>query len=275
MLLGMAGTRNFLAASRLLRATGRSPIDAVAAGTFKPAEHVKYACLAEAACAEHHLGHDDLAYAGGLLYDFLLALAAPDAKAAMSGVKPLPPELVTKTWDDGLRTALVAGHLARRSSEFPSQKYAFTAALMHGFGKILLACLHPAAPADQGKWGPLSEDARATREIQAYGLQHEELGSLAVAFYSPLKAVEKAIRYQCEPYTLRLAEPNVYKLASLLSLAKVLSAKDKVPSGDAILADPFLGLRARELGLKGKAIDEAVKKASESSGKEKDKGKEK
>lgn len=192
-LLGKTPVRNLVGCMRIARlSAGRLPTKTGATPTLSPREQLKYALMAEDDCDARDIPGPNLAYAAGLHYDWICALAAA-AKA--------PPEVVAvvaEAFAEALQLARLAFRLGRRLKVFKHGDQAYAAALLLPLGNPLMAAMYPKSIGG-GSWAQCVTDAAAARapwalehfEARRFKTSRAELGGLLM---SALGLIEGDVR---------------------------------------------------------------------------------
>ena len=241
-LLGMIGSRNFILALRLAKAsTGFFPVTAEGSMDFKPTDHLRYCMEMEELALRNNIEYGETLFAAAHLYDWLNALAKK------GNYKKLEP-FIQQSWKHARNTAIVAHALGKRVKNLSFQKYAGAAGLLHNGGKILIALataegadgaasyLSELEKAEKQSWKFTSEQ-EILREKALYSVQYEELSAMILLQYRVFKDLERSIRYHNEPYFLKSVDKNSYQLACTINLASLMAKSWKTPADD---KDPLL-----------------------------------
>ncbi|MBI3544924.1 MAG: HDOD domain-containing protein [Deltaproteobacteria bacterium] len=276
-LFGMSRTRDFICALQILRQIGgRHPsADKNGRSTLKPAEYVKFAQRTEELVSARLLKYPDTAYAAGLLFDRLLAIARENFGDPDGFV-----DYAAEIHKHGVRTALVAIELAKAMKAtgsplhgtFGSSKYLFAACLIHDAGKLVLELLYPktkpnayAAFRQAVAEKPVSRAIRHFVEQSLFGYSHEHYSAQLAQHFQLFRPVERALLFHHDPYGARAAGKETHQLALLLAVASNVATTFRVPRDT---ADPifnaWLTPEVKELSLARSALLAVVQKVSES-----------
>lgn len=226
-LLGKQASRNLVACIQLNRVQGTLPRKPKDAFTAKPQEQLKYALAAEEYCTSREYAGSDMAFLGGLQFDFILsalirAKASRDTQAA-----------VATQWTESLKSAGFAYEIASRiQGGFKHNDKVFPAALSIGVGKILQIAHYPK---DQGQssYGAFLAEMDKLKFGKFYSLlkeetkfehAHWEWASLFATYFRFLEPIEKAVYFYLKPYELKKLYPDLYKVASVLHLAQGMAS---------------------------------------------------
>ncbi len=226
-LLGKQASRNLIACIQLNRIQGSLPRKAKDSFTAKPQEQLKYALAAEEYCTSREYASSDMAFLGGLQFDFLLAnlvraKASRDTQAA-----------IATQWTESLKTAGYAYEIASKiSGGFNQNDKVFPAALSIGIGKVLQIAHYPKEQGQSSYGAFVSEIDKlktgkyfaALKEESKFEFAHWEWGSLFANFFRFLEPIEKAVYFYQKPYELKKLYPDLYKVASILHLAQGMSS---------------------------------------------------
>ncbi len=118
--------------------------------------------------------------------------------------------------------------LGEKAKEIKTGKYLFAAGLLLPIGKVLMTCLFPKTGtgntwpdflAEVDRAGDRRFDYLRFLEPKKFPTTHAELSSLFVNFGGILRVIEKALYFYQDPEPLKKASPDLYNLATLLSLA--------------------------------------------------------
>lgn len=224
--------------------------------TVVPSAVMPYALAAETYCQDKGWVHPDHAFSAGLHYDWLAALlkkrsAPPDEKAALDAA-----------FKEGIATGGMAYELGQRVGKVQHGKFLFATGLLLPIGKALMASVFPSSLGERA-WakfaksvdlaGELAFDQLRYTEHRTFPITHPELSSLVVNFGALLRVAEKSIFFYHEPYQLKKLDPDLFQLASLLSVsARMVRSKDRIP--------PFE--RFHEIWLRANGLDEVKLKAA-------------
>jgi hypothetical protein len=234
-LLGMLGTRNLILALRCHRvAEGSFPIDAEGRVEITPSNLLKRALSVEEAFTRNRLEYSETAYACALAYDLgdmLLAKVLP-AKSAQP--------FVQKTWERGLRTALIAARLSAFVPGFPvPAKQVLAAGFFTQHGRLLMARRFPDGKMAYPDFCEEIEGVReatpiaqALHERKTYGASQEELGAHALRYMRLFPELLQPVRYFREPYCLKGIDRESYRFALLLWLASAMARSWKIPNDE-------------------------------------------
>ena len=222
-LLGKTGTRNAVIALRLARILGtglpKTETDVITLDTPKLLRH---AIEAEDFSVDNRIAHSEMSFAGGLLYDWLQALA-PLNKQLPKTAGPYLEEI----WKQSFKTAQLAYHIGSALKTFKYQNYAFASGLALQSGRYMMMAIFPAWPEflEEMKEAKMDElqPLFLLKERKTFGLTHSELSSLIISFFAPLKPMEKAVAFYQEPYLLRMAHPDLFRLSVVLSVSHRLA----------------------------------------------------
>jgi len=265
MLLGKDATRNAIVCLRLMRLTGlglpKTDTDPV---MFDAQKSLKRALTIEEFSFEKRLAHAASNYVGGLVHDWLAALAASNKDIPKSSGQYLE-----ELWKPSFRCAQLAYHLGSALKTFKYQSYAFAAGLALPLGKYLMSTIFTQAPlwtdfiADNKKKEILEWSSHwRLLEQKTFPITHNEIASLLFSFFKPLREVEKSAFYYQEPYLIRTVHPDLFKLAVILSVAERLSYlgpdQRKVTKVPSVLLSPAQNKWLREIGIQSKSVEAAV-----------------
>lgn len=237
-LLGMIGSRNFILALRLAKAsTGSFPATAEGSIDFKPSDHLRYCLDMEEMALRNNIEYGETLFAAAYLYDWLTAIAKK------GNYKRLEP-FMQQSWKQSRNTAMIAHALGKKVKNLSFQKYAGAAGLMHNIGKILLAIatsegassgganyLNELEKADKQGWKWNGEQG-IVMEKSLYGIQYEELSAMALLQFRVFKDLERSIRYHNEPFFLKTVDKNSYQLACIINLASLMAKSWKAPADE-------------------------------------------
>lgn len=226
-LLGKQASRNLITCIQLNRIQETLPRKAKDSFTAKPTEQLKHALSAEEYCTSREYASSEIAFLGGLQFDFILAVfirvkASRDTQAA-----------VANQWTESLKSAGFAYEIASRiSGGFAHNDKVFAAALSIGVGKVLQIAHNPKEQGDTsyGKFVAEIEKLKhgkffaLLKEETKFEHPHWEWGALFAIFFRFLLPVEKAICFYMKPYELKKLYPDQYKIACILHLAQGMAS---------------------------------------------------
>ncbi len=223
--LGMEGARDFLLSVQASRQVlGVHPFAAPDGSLgWEPAERLKFARRAQAAAAQLPGENASLAYAGGLLFDWL-ALLRPARELGDS---------LEAVFDEGLKAAQIATALARRLTE-------------PDYPRLERRCTELAVP-------------RVAFEFvvrRRFGTDAATLAALACAASGRRDAV-RALLLSERPYLLRSGPRDAYLLAATLRLASNMARRPaRVDSEHAPEIARWKGLELREYPMPAAEVAE-------------------
>ena len=269
-LLGKQGTRNALISLRLNRVLGTGiPDREDQAFTLDPQATLKRALEAEEFTLEKRMAHSEMSFVGGLLYDWLTALATQN-----KGIPKTASSYLDELWAQSHRTAQLVYHIGAVLKSFKYQQFAFAAGLTLSLGRYMMVVLFSSTKS----WADFLEEMKEenldefhplfiARERKTFSMTHAELSALLASFYSPLKPIEKALCYYQEPVMLATAHPDLYRLSVILSIAHRLSSlgheKCKIANSSAELLTRSQLRWAKEIGITDSILLTAIKQTQE------------
>ena len=260
-LLGKAPVRNLVACAHVERILGSmDPLGADQKIVVTPAKLIPFALEAERICQDNGWMSHEAAFCAGLHFDWLAA--AIKKRNGTADEKSAP----AAAFKEGLATAKTAYELGQRLRQFELGKHLFAAGLLLPVGKPVMACLFPKSAGDRSWSSFVHQCERAGDhvfdyyqfvEARRFPATHAELGSLLVNFGAILRKLEKSIQFHIDPERLRRADPELYQLASLLSVSvRMTRSGDKKP-----VLDPF-----QERWLQANRIDSGALSAKKAGG---------
>lgn len=229
VLLGPVITRNAVlaiwlgrhSAQGLPRKAGSAPFVLV------PRTQLRYALLAQEYCEENLIPEPQLAYLGGLCFDWVSLLIDRKGGAARTEKRYLE-----ETWPQAVQASRVAFELASIPSHLKLSRHAFAACLLVHLGQVLMALSFPKDNALPG-WkeflrhcglhGSRADAAQTLLEPRAFAFTHAEAGALCALQLSQLAPTAAAIRFYREPYLLRSSDREAFGLGAVLSAALTLA----------------------------------------------------
>jgi hypothetical protein len=233
-LLGMIGSRNFLLSLRVARGVhGQFPRDKENKIEITPSETIKLAINTEELCLRQKIDYPETAFAAAYHFDWMRAVLKKNSLE-----KPLETHFA-EVWKDAIRTATVAYGLAERCKNFGPIKYAYAAGMLSKLGKITIAA-ETRESSGSDSWIGYQEHLSKMSFKSAYAryfLEEEKFktgfaahSALLIRFAGVFSEIERAIFYMHEPYYLRNADPNLYKLALVLNMAHRMGHDWKAPA---------------------------------------------
>lgn len=261
-LLGLLGTRNFILALRIFKATtGKFPEEVKGKWNFAPPEYLKKCLEIEEFCFTHKLLYVETSYAAAYMYDWIGAMAKnhPQARALVP--------FVDQCWKTGQRAGVVAYGIAERYPNFAFLKFAMASGILHNVGRALMAVTFADATPSYvdfatrlDKVTGLPRLAYALQERAAFQVSANEVSSLAMRSFSVFNPIGQALHYQNEPYNLKPVDKNLYLLAATLQLSSAMASAWRIPTDD---KDPLLKQWKRpwvkDLHLNEKKLGEIMK----------------
>lgn len=261
ILMGMQNSRNLIVALQMMRMIRGGHPSWGKDGKIQvaPKDVLKYALKTEEVLDGDKNQYADMAYAAGVVFDFMAILAgdlAEDRRKAVSYVE--------QVYIHGLRSAQVAMNIANQMPEFSFKKYLFAACLIHDIGKIAMAILDPHYMdfVDSCSKKGLTRQVRLFAERSRFGIDHASLGSLFCYYFKIFLPIHKAILYHHSPHLLKTADKNIYPLTSLVCLVSNVANNFKRPDGpqDPIVA-LWKGLELKDFKIEPDQIVLAMSKA--------------
>jgi hypothetical protein len=229
-LLGKSAVRNVVVATRLGRAAGSGlPRRKSEPLGVSPKDQLRFGIQAEAFCEDQKIVQPEIAFQAGIHYDWIYGLVA--RSRAVRDCRMATEE----AFKEGLAMAHVAYELGVKQRAIQHGKYVFGAALLCPLGKALMMALFPKTMGDRSwagfltaceKYRNFKRDAFRILEKRRFPMGHAQLSSVFASFFGFFRPVEKAIRFYEEPYLLRTADPNLFQLSMILSIAAALRAAD-------------------------------------------------
>jgi hypothetical protein len=227
VLLGPAAIRNAILAIWLNRHAGLGlPKKEGVPFLVLPRVHLRYALAISDYCDDQKIANGDVAYLGGLCFDWVAALLEKKGGTVKSEKKYLEEQ-----WPEAVKTARIAYKLAHIPKKMALSRYVFPSVLLVYLGKVLMAASHAKVWKDFVKHceshGPNSRLAFQVLEHQKFPWTHADAASLCALAFPQLAPAESAIRFYLEPELLKSASPESYELALLISTAMTLSRSGK------------------------------------------------
>lgn len=261
---GMQNTRNLLCALQLMRHVKSSHpvLDAAGKPSIQPKDTLRFAIQVEELLSGKKEAYPDTAFAAGVVFDVLRAVAVESMSSPKSVV-----EFIENSFKHGLRTARLGYEISRTLPAFESSKYVFAACLLHDAGKCALAVLDPAYVdfvelcLEKGLKRPL----RQLIEKRRYGYSHEVYSFLCAHYFPIFDVVKEAILFHHEPQLLATRNREQYNLASLICLATKMAEDFSAPAsvGDPAL-EKWLGPELRAFPVKKTVLVTVAGKISKS-----------
>lgn len=228
--LGKSATRNALTCIRLMRQTGEGlPKKEGESLTLDPPKLLRFALAAEEFCIDHRIAGSESAFLGGLLFDWIRALAVSEKTTPKPSIAYLE-----ECWKEAFRAAQIAHHVGAALKTFKYHEYAFPAAIAPFVGQGMMGILHLSSPnwgefdgpRQKEGWHPTHIPA-LIREQKTYPLTHFEVAALIVSFFPPIRAVEKAVCHIAQPYFLKHVHPDLFRLSVILGISTHLARLPK------------------------------------------------
>jgi hypothetical protein len=214
-LLGKRSVRNLVVAIRLARMTQpKLPRKKGEALEIEPTQLIPFALQAEELCTEQSWAYPEMAFTGGLHYDWALALLARNKAPKEAS------EALKAAFAEGLQVARRAYRLSERLKNLKYGKFVFPSALVAPLGQGLMPAFFKMADFAKGleDYGRRKAKVRPWLEKE-FEFTSSELSSLFVTSLQLLREVEPAIRYAREPALLAGGNPGQQALAMVLSVA--------------------------------------------------------
>lgn len=235
VLLGMQRSRNLILAMQLFRSVFDQHPEVSADGklNFKAETYLKYALKTEEVTQQLKDKYGDIAFAAGLLFDYLEQYAIKkqlDARVL---------NFISTTYAHGLRAGKVARDLAPVLHDFPYVKHMLAAGMIHDVGKIVMAIFEPTAMDFYEKCAArdVPRPIRHAMERERFGVTHDILGMLCCELFVVFRSVSRGVFFHHDAYLLKKRNPKAFALASLLSLSSNIANAFQAASG---MADPIL-----------------------------------
>ncbi|OFZ19611.1 MAG: hypothetical protein A2X94_17370 [Bdellovibrionales bacterium GWB1_55_8] len=262
VLLGMQNFRNLILALQMSRTVHGTHIEFDKEGKIKvsPKELLKYSIKTEEQLLASRSEYSDMGFAAGLLFDFLaqiIGAIAEDKKRAMA--------FLDSSYSHGLRTAQIAGELAKLIPDFAFQKYLFSVCLIHDLGKVCMGILDQEyfAFSEMAKKNEWPRAVRLFVEQERFGTDHAVIGSHLCHQFRILRPIDKVVRYHHAPFLLKSRNRNLQQLSSLLCLAtNIASNFKKVDKADDPVFALWKGPEIQDFRLDSRAIMAAVSKVT-------------
>jgi hypothetical protein len=262
--LGMQGSRNLLLALQAVRTASQAPVGWGKDGKkpeFEISDVLRYALNTEAWLEKDPAENSEIGFAAGLLHDVtdLVARETIREPALLKETR----SYIDTMYKKGFLAAKVATMASRLLPDFALRKYVFSAALMHGVGKSLLAITDPAYLAFQVQADEksLAAPIRIYLEKKRFGVSYPQISWLACAAMGVFQEVERALLFHCEPFLLRQDSKAEYELAQLVRLgANMAEHPDKIDHEDDAKLLLWKGPELAGLKLTSKQLMEIAKK---------------
>lgn len=231
--VGKTQTRNIISAVAVLRAGGAGlPRTPKERSTLSPAKLIRFAIKAEEVAEDARMASPEMAFAGGLHYDFLIGAATQD--------KPAAKEVAAQCealFADALRIGNAAYRISSLFKDLEHARFSFAAGLILPLGKAWMCRLYPkieGSPAISYKEysAPISKMGKLARvylhvtESKKFAINHAELSALAANAMGFLRPVERAISLYQEPEKLLGEDKSLYQFACILNAATSLATLD-------------------------------------------------
>lgn len=229
VLLGMQNSRDLLFSMQMLRnIKGTHPEwDPNGKLTYQPAQAVKYAKKAEEFLAAKKDEYASMAYAGGLMFDFVAALAQellPDPKAVHAYLDVI--------FNHGFKAARFGREFVSTQKDFTHKKFIFATCLVHDIGKGFMATLDPDYLVfnEECIKAEVPRHVRTHAEEKRYGCSHPMIGAIACSYFNVFKKVAPAVFFHHAPYMLKKGQKGLYDLTCMVSFCSNLSGQFKNPA---------------------------------------------
>ena len=136
-------------------------------------------------------------------------------------------------WTHSVTTATAAKLLAKRA-RYPQSEKAFTAALMHDMGKIILARFIPQGLAEIVHTVQAEQLAMYDAEKKVLGLSHPALGAWVLGRWGLPAPIVEAVEFHHHPTRAQ----NAFDLAGIVYLANILAHRSGIGySGDGMMRE--------------------------------------
>ncbi|MGI4790757.1 MAG: HDOD domain-containing protein [Janthinobacterium lividum] len=136
-------------------------------------------------------------------------------------------------WTHSVTTATAAKLLAKRA-RYPQSEKAFTAALMHDIGKIILARFIPQALSEIVDTVQTEQMAMYDAEKKILGLSHPALGAWVLGRWGLPSPIVEAVEFHHHPTRAQ----NAFDLAGVVYLANILAHRSGIGySGDGMMRE--------------------------------------
>lgn len=230
VLLGMQNSRNLLVALQVHRLVQGKPPQFSDSGKVdvEPKNILKSAMkFEESLGAKDKSGALETAFSAGLIFDVLRQIAL------LRGFEKTIVPMIDQGYSHGLRTAIVARALADVVGDFPLKKIAFSAALIHDVGKLMLLIQHPEYVEFTENCGKieLPRDLRSYAEMKRFGTTHAEVGARLVGRWPTLAPAALAVLFHHRAQMLKPVSKKDFQLAAVVHLATKIATKYKQPDG--------------------------------------------
>lgn len=259
-LLGMLGSRNLILALRIHRLTERRfPVSAEGDVEVQAGDYLKRALEAEDLFVRNKLEYSETAYAAGVYFDLANRVYAKDE--AMKKREAY----AQRTWQRGLRTGLVAYFLAEKVAG-QNPRSALAAGMLAHAGKLHLN----AFMADYGEFEEALDKATGVPQLAAlllerekFGVAQEDVGAHSLYYFDVFREHRAVVANFREPYNLKGADENHYRLALLVSLADAMARSWKIPADekDTVFAEWSAYPAYSTLRLRRATLIEVIKRA--------------
>lgn len=263
VLMGMQNSRNFVLALQASRtARGVTPsFGPDGKLSISPSEVLRYALLAESQFKNNKSGESEMAFAAGLLFDYLnLTIEAIHPTASKDDQKKIA-IFIQAIFDHGLRTAKIANEISGQFGDFSLKKYLFSTCLLHDVGKAVLAILDPGylSLMEQCQKKELPRELRHFAEKTKYGVDHAILGSVCCFTFKALRPMEKAILFHHEPYLAKRAGKSGFQLAALVCMAtNIANSFKRVDAADDPILQKWKGMELKDFQIDMKKVTQAL-----------------
>jgi hypothetical protein len=265
VLLGPVAIRNAVLAIWINRHAGQGlPRKEGVPFLVLPRMQLRFALKISEYCDDNQVAHADVAYLGGLCFDWVAALLEKKGGTAKSEKKYLE-----EIFPDAVKTARIAYELAHIPEKMELSHLVFPAVLLTYLGKVLMAASFPKPSDGSMGWrdfvkhceshGPRARLAYRILERQKFAWTHSDAAALCSLAFTELAPAESAIRYYLEPDMLRNADPESYELSLLISTATTLARSGKA----GLSADDKA--RLERAGISEAALTDALNRLKEKS----------
>lgn len=249
---GVVPTRGVLPRLRLARIFPGQSLEEIS----KESGFFEYADKCEIFANGAKLGNVDAAYCAGLFIDWL-------AKTAESaGHSREAQDFLKEFWPHAIRVAFTATLIGQHAKKFGLHRYTFAAGLLHESGGIFNSFRYKKdwmnyyASARPKTLHRLV--ARGLEEIETFEFTSAEFTALLFRFFDLFRPIEAAVCRYREPYLLKKQSGELYRLAGILLLAKLVVNIGKDPEDaqfQALRQEPWfvdLGITRDQLAEIGK-----------------------
>lgn len=257
ILLGMQRSRNFILGVQLYRMIHEAHPEWSTDGklSLNVDEMLKYALKTEEVVTGLKDRYSDMAFAGGLLFDYLQRLNV------LKGGDQKILGFINEIHNHGMRAGQLGKEIASTIPDFGFTKYVFAACLIHDVGKVAMALIDPTYLSfnEEMKKREVTRQVRLFAEQEVYGVTHNIIGSICCHQFCIFKPIEPAVFYHHDPHLLKKNQKSMYQLGAVVSMAtNAAHAFKAAEKGNDPIIDEWKGVELRDFPIKAEGLSRSV-----------------